>query len=73
MCLFFIQITIKEEDRLSSVIAEIDHDVRIVPRGAFVKTPTNEITANRTFEGKYNFNMFHSHCTQGCICQNSNK
>merc|ERR1711860_25951 len=28
-------ITIKEEDRLSSVIADIDDDVRTVPRGAF--------------------------------------
>lgn len=44
-------ITIKEEDRLSSVIAEIDEDVRIVPRAAFIKTPTGQVTPNRSFEG----------------------
>ena len=45
------QIVIKEEDRLASVIAEIDEDVKIVPRAAFVKTPTGETIANRSFEG----------------------
>ena len=42
---------IKEEDRLTSVIAEIDEDVCIVPRGAFQKWPTGEVVANRSFEG----------------------
>lgn len=44
-------IVIKEEDRLASVIAEIDEDVKIVPRAAFVKTPTGETISNRSFEG----------------------
>ncbi|KAK7504863.1 hypothetical protein BaRGS_00003891 [Batillaria attramentaria] len=44
-------ITIKEEDRLSSVIQEIEEDVRIVPRGAFIKTPTGEVISNRSFDG----------------------
>lgn len=44
-------LTIKEEDRLSSVIADIDEDVKIVPRGAFVKTPTGVVKPNRSFEG----------------------
>ncbi|XP_076463580.1 radial spoke head protein 9 homolog [Babylonia areolata] len=44
-------ITIKEEDRLSSIIAEIDEDVRIIPRGAFIKAPTGEVVSNRSFEG----------------------
>lgn len=44
-------ITIKEEDRLASVIADIDEDVKIVPRGAFVKTPTGQVVPNRSFEG----------------------
>lgn len=44
-------ITIKEEDRLSSVIAEIDEDVCMVPRGAFIKTPTGIVKPNRSFEG----------------------
>lgn len=41
----------KEEDRLASVVAEIDDDVRIVPRGAFVQVPTAEVVKNRSFEG----------------------
>ncbi|BFZ12500.1 hypothetical protein BsWGS_15539 [Bradybaena similaris] len=43
--------TIKEEDRLAAVISEIDNDVRIVPRGAFVQVPTAEVVKNRNFEG----------------------
>jgi len=42
---------IKEEDRLTSVIAEIDDDVMIVPRSSFQKTPTGEVVCNRSFEG----------------------
>ncbi|CAH1792347.1 unnamed protein product [Owenia fusiformis] len=44
-------IMIKEEDRLSAVIDDIDQDVFIVPRGAFTKTPTGKVFENRTFEG----------------------
>lgn len=44
-------VTIKEEDRLSAVIAEIDSDVRIVPRASFVKTATGPVYENRSFEG----------------------
>lgn len=44
-------ITIKEEDRLSAVIADIDNSSRIVPRGAYVKTPTGQTYTNRSFEG----------------------
>lgn len=46
-----LQIMIKEEDRLTSVIADIDDDVAIVPRGAFLKWPTGEVVPNRSFEG----------------------
>jgi len=44
-------IAIKEEIRLAATIAEIDQEVRIVPRGAFVKTPTGPVYSNRSFEG----------------------
>jgi len=44
-------IMIKEEDRLTSVIAEIDEDVSIVPRAAYQKWPSGEVVANRSFEG----------------------
>ena len=46
-----LQITIKEEDRLSSIVADIDEDVKIVPRSSFVKTPTGLVVPNRSFEG----------------------
>ena len=46
-----MQVTVKEEDRLAAVISEIDQNVRIVPRGAFVMTPTGEVYPNRSFEG----------------------
>jgi len=44
-------ITVKEEDRLAAVISRIDDDVRIVPRGAYIKSPTNKVYDNRSFEG----------------------
>jgi len=44
-------ITVKEEDRLSATIADIDHDVAILPRGAYVKQPTTQVYENRSFEG----------------------
>lgn len=44
-------INIKEEDRLSAVISEIEQDSKIVPRGAFVRTPTSQVLQNRSFEG----------------------
>lgn len=37
---------------MAAVISEIDHDVAIVPRGAFVRSPTGEIYQNRSFDGK---------------------
>lgn len=46
------QIMIKEEDRLAAVVADIDEQVAIVPRGAFVKTPHGAVLQNRSFEGK---------------------
>ena len=49
---FVYQINVKEEDRLSAVVAEIDSDVRIVPRASFTQTPTGQVLQNRSFEGK---------------------
>lgn len=42
---------IKEEDRLAAVVADIDEQVAIAPRGAFVKTPHGAVLQNRSFEG----------------------
>ena len=45
------QTTLKEEDRLAAVIADIDHEVKIVPRGAYVQSPKGQIYENRSFAG----------------------
>lgn len=42
---------LKEEDRLAAVIAEIEREAVIVPRGSFLLQPTGEIVKNRLFEG----------------------
>uniref|UniRef100_A0A8C0MY09 Radial spoke head protein 9 homolog n=1 Tax=Canis lupus familiaris TaxID=9615 RepID=A0A8C0MY09_CANLF len=45
------QVQIKEENRLVSVIDQIDKAVAVIPRGALFKTPFGPIHVNRTFEG----------------------
>ena len=55
-----LQIMIKEEDRLSAVIAKIDEDVRIVPRGAFIIIPSGQVVSNRSFEGTVNCNIMNT-------------
>lgn len=45
------EIVVKEEDRLAYVISEIELEARIVPRGAFIRTPNGEVHPNREFEG----------------------
>ena len=42
---------LKEEDRLAAVIYKIDEEALIVPRGAFIQTPTGEVVRNRLFDG----------------------
>jgi radial spoke head protein 9 len=46
-----ITTTLSEERRLAAVVASIDAATRIVPRGAFRKTPSDAIEACRTFQG----------------------
>jgi len=45
------QVQLKEENRLAAVIAAIDEEARIVPRGAYIKTPIGQVITNRSFEG----------------------
>ena len=54
---FFSQVLVKEEDRLATVIASINYDVSIVPRGAFLRAANGDIYANRSFEGRL-FDIF---------------
>ena len=42
----------KEEERVAAVVSTIDNEARIVPRGAFIKTPLAAVHTNRSFEGK---------------------
>jgi len=44
-------ITVKEENRLAAVVAEIDREVMLVPRGAYIRAPTGDVYPNRHFEG----------------------
>ena len=42
----------KEEDRLAAVVARIDEEVGVVPRGAYMKTPLGEVVLNKSFQGR---------------------
>lgn len=46
-----VTIEMKEEDRLAAVVASIDHEVAVVPHGAYIKTPLGGIRKNPSFEG----------------------
>ena len=46
-----MQIEMKEEDRLAAVVARIDEEVAIVPKGAYMKTPLGEVVLNMSFQG----------------------
>jgi len=39
---------------LAAVIADIDHDVKIIARGAYIQSPNGQIYDNRSFEGTLN-------------------
>jgi len=43
--------TLKEEDRLAAVIADIDREAVIVPRGAYVRAANGRVYENRCFDG----------------------
>lgn len=42
---------VKEEDRLAAIVIEIGHDAWIVPRGAFIRTPTGKVVPNQSYTG----------------------
>ena len=44
-------ISVKEEDRLASVIAKIDEEAMIVPRGSYLRTPAGQVYKNESFSG----------------------
>ena len=46
-----MEIKMREEERLAAVVSSIDHDVAVVPRGAFIRTPLGEVVQNKTFQG----------------------
>ena len=43
--------TITEEKRLAALVATIDSDVAVAPRGAYYRAPTGKIELNPSFEG----------------------
>jgi len=44
-------LTLKEEERLAAVVADIDREVFVVPRKAYIKSPSGQVYKNRNFEG----------------------
>uniref|UniRef100_UPI00398E7860 radial spoke head protein 9 homolog n=1 Tax=Pristiophorus japonicus TaxID=55135 RepID=UPI00398E7860 len=46
-----INFRIKEEERLTATVEQINREAAVVPRRAFVKTPYEEVHKNRSFEG----------------------
>ncbi|XP_014862839.1 PREDICTED: radial spoke head protein 9 homolog [Poecilia mexicana] len=42
---------VSEENRLAVTIQQIDEEVSVVPRGAFIRTPLGLVHVNRSFEG----------------------
>lgn len=45
------QIEMKEVDRLAAVVALVDEDGAVVPKGAYLKTPQGVVTLNNSFKG----------------------
>ena len=45
------QIEMKEVDRLAAVVALVDEEGAVVPRGAYLKTPQGVVTLNNSFNG----------------------
>lgn len=43
--------TVTEEKRLSALVATIDGDVAVAPRGAYSRSPTGKVELNPSFEG----------------------
>lgn len=43
----------KEEERLASVVATIDNEAAVVPRGAYVKAPLGDVVVNKSYKGNY--------------------
>lgn len=41
----------REEHRLAWTVAEIDHDVAVLPRGAFIVDAAHQVRRNKAFEG----------------------
>jgi len=52
---------------LAAVIADIDHDVKIVPRGAFAQSPNGQICENRSFAGTQMLMLYILLVSQSCV------
>lgn len=57
-CSWF-QTKVNEESRLAVTVHQIDEEVSVVPRGAFVKSPYGLVQINRSFGGKYTISLCH--------------
>lgn len=64
---FWFQNKVSEESRLAVTVHQIDEEVSVVPRGAFVKTPHGLVQSNRSFGGKY-ISLGNMVCVPVCHC-----
>lgn len=46
------QVEIKEEERVAGMVASIDEEAGVVPRGAYVMGPLGDVMVNRSFQGQ---------------------
>jgi len=46
-----LDLQLKEEDRLSAVVAQVDQDVAVVPRRSLIRSPRGVVRPNRQFDG----------------------
>lgn len=47
-----IQFKVTEEKRLAVTVHQIDEEASVVPRGAFIRSPSGPVQINRSFSGE---------------------
>lgn len=65
-CTWF-QTKVREESRLAVMVQQIDEEVSVVPRGAFIKSPHGLVQINRSFGGKF-ISVWDRVCGPVCHC-----
>lgn len=48
---YVVQIEMKEVDRLAAVVARIQEEAAVVPKGAYMQTEAGAVVPNNSFQG----------------------